>query len=346
MPGLTLSDGGPVHHPDRPAGFHPALRAAAHLLLAADRIRQPLRSSLRADILPLHPPTPRHLHAVHLLLDPDGSPDLATPHLRDDTHPTHTFLTALRNWAAARHLASPYVLELLLLTVSTWHTADRHRRARAALDRHHRTTTAVDPRNARSELPTPRPTTRTPDTTSATPTPNTGSTAPNDARTPTRTTTTTPEPATDWGPWVHLLTRPTDRADVSPVLELGTHLGHLLTGRRLTPPLTLRPTGWNPELETWDEAEARLRADFDARLQAHRRATTHLQRRQPHQPSPTRHAPHHLEWLALRQLRGWRPSHTARRRGVAVSTVHAALSSLSNLLELPLRPVKPGPTPL
>jgi hypothetical protein len=290
---LPLDDGGPLHHPDEPVGFHPSLRAAGHLLVACETVHRGTLRSLRDDVLPHHP---------HRL------PPAATA-------PTSPLTTALRAWAAERHLASPYVLEALLLTLSAWHRARR----RLALVRHDLETLSAHPAGPAAADLLDR------------------------LRGLERCCT---DALAGWGPWIHLLTHPPADAPVTPLLALGPPLPHLAIPRRTPSPLTLEHPPWNPEIETWEDFETKLRRHLDAALPAYRRRTRSTLLRRGYRPVPVKTAAHHFRWLAERQLRGWRPSQTARRHSVHPATVHAALATLTKLLHLPLRPVKPGPEEL
>lgn len=107
---LALTDG-PYFHSERPLGLHPALRAAAHLLSAAHGVARSLMADLRDELLPRHPPTVRRLLSR-----------------RRPSSATASYLDHLRRWAADHHLASPYVLEVLALTLASWHDEDERRR--------------------------------------------------------------------------------------------------------------------------------------------------------------------------------------------------------------------------
>ncbi|HMB52150.1 MAG TPA: hypothetical protein VKU40_02460 [Thermoanaerobaculia bacterium] len=120
---FTLTDGGAYFHTEQPVGFHPALRAAAHLIQAARSLDRGLLRSLREEVLPWHPPTLRRL------LSPrgaglSGSPPAPAPPIP----PAVEYLDRLHRWTTARHIASPYVLEVLSLTLSAWHQVEERRR--------------------------------------------------------------------------------------------------------------------------------------------------------------------------------------------------------------------------
>jgi hypothetical protein len=314
---FTLGDGGPFYDPDDPLLAHPSIRAAAHLLAAADRVAPATRASLRKDILPLHPPTPRLLRSPRLALDPSGAtftapPDAPDPSSRPLVRQTLDYLDALLAWARHRHLASPYILELLLLVLDAWHGLDR---TIALCD--------ADSKHLRRQPPSPA---------------LRDSLALLDRRRSRLAAATA-----GWSFWIDLLTSTDPETPLDPLLQLPDHLRRLSPRRSPSPDLVLHAPAWQPELEPWAAAEERLRTAFDETLSRHRDDTTattaHLA------PAPTKAALHHFDWMALRQLRGLRPTTLARRAGAAVSTVHAALSDLSKLLELPLRPVRSGPEP-
>jgi hypothetical protein len=313
---FLLGDGGPYYDPDDPLLAHPSLRAAAHLLAAADRAAPTTRASLRAEVLPLHPPTPRLLASPRLALDPSGATFLAPPGAPDPTsrplvRRTLEYLDALLAWARHRHLASPYVLELLLLVLDAWHGLDR---TLALCD--------ADLRELRRQPPSPA---------------LQDSLAHLDRR-----RSRLAAAATGWSFWIELLTATEPDAPLDPLLALPHHLRRLSPRPSPSPDLLVAARAWHPELEPWAAAEERLRDAFESALERHRDETAAAAAERLAR-TPLRAAPHHFEWLALRQLKGLRPTTLARRTGAAVSTIHAALADLSGLLELPLRPVRSGP---
>lgn len=312
---FTLGDGGPYYDPDDPLLAHPALRAAAHLLVAADRAAPGTRASLQADVLPLHPPTGRLLRSPRLALDPSGAAFLAPPDTatRFSVRQTLAYLDALLAWARRRHLDSPYVLELLLLVLDAWNGLDR---TIALCD--------ADLEDLRRQPPTP---------------------ALRDSLALLQDRRSRLAAATaGWSFWIDLLTTTDAEAPLDALLVLPDHLSRLTARPSPSPDLVLHGPAWHPELEPWADAEERLRRAFEDALARHRDDTAAAAAERLAR-APTKTAPHHFDWLALRQLRGLRPTTLARRAGAAVSTVHAALSDLSKLLELPLRPVRSGPEP-
>lgn len=286
---VHLGDGGPLYHPRQPVGFHPHLRAAAFLLLCAEKRLGSLVASFRRDVFTAVEGqawglVARALTGPRLCLAGESGSALVG---RRHSGLADGLVTAAQRWAQERHLAGANVLELLLLTLVTWGQLARESGAGP---------TAFEPRGAAG-----------------------------------------------WGPWVDVLT----------ALPEESAVGGLLERRRGWPCLRLAPrgpseirvtlSGWMPEMEDWATAEERLRSEVEAVLDAHRRRCETEAQRQGLAPVPVVGALRHFDWLALRQVAGWRPSRIARRSGVAVSTVHAALSKTSSLVGLPLRPVKPGP---
>lgn len=312
---FSLGDGGPFYDPDDPLLAHPALRAAAHLLAAADRVAPGIRASLRADVLPLHPPTGRLLRSPRLSLDPSGAVFTAPPDTaaRACVRQTLAYLDAVLAWARHRHLDSPYVLELLLLVLDAWHGLDR---TIALCD--------ADLEHLRRQPPSPA---------------LRDSLALLQGR-----RSRLAAAAAGWSFWMELLTTTGAESLLDALLVLPDHLRRIASRPSPSPDLVVHGPAWHPELEPWAEAEDRLRRAFEDALARHRDETAAAAAERLAR-APTKTAPHHFDWLALRQLRGLRPTTLARRAGVGVSTVHAALSDLSKLLELPLRPVRTGPEP-
>lgn len=121
--------------------------------------------------------------------------------------------------------------------------------------------------------------------------------------------------------------------------------------------------GWKPDEETWKDAAARLRKGFELELKIYLdriegslkggtlgprpKDSKHGTWGEPHawEAAPTKYGDDHFLWLALRQVKGLRPSEIAERRDVArtVSTVNEGIDSAASLLQLPLRPVRTGP---
>jgi hypothetical protein len=262
-------------------------------------------------VLPLLTPAVAELVLSPLLgLDPQEGVDLPPRPVkrggRVDGTQTHdqvvAFVMTLLRWAQERWLASPYVLEVLLITLLAW--------------------AAESPGS-----------------------PRTGQ----EPSVKERQTTSTRASARDddggWGPWVSVLTSAPEEAEVGSLLQVAADLPHWQAAWQPAPPVNLALRPWTPEIETADEAEARLRRDFEKALARHLAEMQDSAADAGLQPSPVKTAGHHFEWLALRQVEGWRPSQIAGRFGVGASTVRAALADLSDLLELSLRPVKPGPEP-
>lgn len=121
--------------------------------------------------------------------------------------------------------------------------------------------------------------------------------------------------------------------------------------------------GWRPEEETWKDFETRLKEGFEEALKDYGRRShsrlkagflsprpqdsEHGRWGEPHpwQPAPTKYGNEHFRWLALRQVKGLRPSEIAKRPDVAKteSTVNEGIGSAASLLQLVLRPVRTGP---
>lgn len=293
---LPLDDGGAFYHPRRPLGFHPALRGAALLLRAGERRVPGLRESLRRTCGAGPPVDLAAVAAPSVWLDPERGfrvarglhTRAARRRLRARLEPAER----LAAWARERHLASPWVVELLLLTAAAWRE--------------------LEPRRGAASTPGER-----------------------------------TRPTAGWGPWVEALTRPAEAADATPLLEL-SDLPTLPYLRRLPHPapgarLTLDLAGWRVETETWEDAEARLRRRLETELRRHRDAARRRAARTGLRPSPTITAGHHFDWLALRQVAGWTPVRLARRFRVRRRAVYRGLRRASELLELPLRPVRRGP---
>jgi hypothetical protein len=148
-----------------------------------------------------------------------------------------------------------------------------------------------------------------------------------------------------WGPWVDVLTSAPEEAEVGSLLQIAAGLPHWQAAWTPAAPVDMALRPWAPEVETKAEAEERLRREFEKALARHLAEMRVAAEAAGLEPSPVKTAGHHFEWMALRQVSGWRPSRIAERFGVGASTVRAALADLSKLLELTLRPVKPGPEP-
>lgn len=121
--------------------------------------------------------------------------------------------------------------------------------------------------------------------------------------------------------------------------------------------------GWRPEEETWKDFETRVRDHFERALKDYRhryrsglkggtlgpppKDSNHVKWGKSHtwEAAPTKYGDEHFRWLALRQVKGLRPSEIAERPDVAktVSTVNEGIGSAADLLQLLLRPVRPGP---
>ena len=281
---LPLDDGGPLHHPDQPLGFHPALRAAAFFLRACEEVQPQLFRDLGESFAHTRLPSERRRHRL---------------------------AAALRGWASRHHLESPYVLEVLFLTLTAWKTARR----RLALARHDRE--VLSPRADRVTLE------------------RLGAVEERCRQI-----------LDGHGPWIDLLTLEPEEAPLAPLLVLSTPLPHLRVPRKTPSPLRLELPAWNAELERWEDSESRLRRAFEAALQRHQRSTRDRLLEAGFEEAPVMRAEHHFRWLALRQLRGWRPSQIARRSRVTVAAVSLALRHLAKLVDLPIRPVKSGPEEL
>lgn len=332
---IPLHNGGPLFHPDDPLGFHPSLRAAGHLLVAGERAVPGLARSLRDEVLPHHPVNPIALRSPNLRIDPDDGADLHRVEGREPLsrpaararRSARLFIHHLLRWAGDRHLRSPYVLEVLLLTLLAWREIDR-RQALAEADRRD------IPPDVLASLP--------PGASPAVPLYPGSLIAP-----PAEASSPDAAPATLWGPWVAALTTAPEEADVLPLLELHVHVPFLhLSDRtgleKATSRLTLDLPPWRPQIEPWEEREQQLREHFESVLETHRRSTLERYRSRGYEPVPVKTAPHHFDWLAQRQLQARRPGELARRARVGRATVHAALKGLSEMLELKLRPVKQG----
>ena len=116
--------------------------------------------------------------------------------------------------------------------------------------------------------------------------------------------------------------------------------------QRPASPLAVALPPWRPEIERWEETEDRILRAFDDALAEHREATRRRLLDEGLDLVPDLRAEHHFTWLAQRQHLGWRPSRIARRAGVTATAVSAACRNLARLLDLALRPVKPGPDEL
>lgn len=320
---LPLHDGGAFYHPEQPLGFHPSLRAAAQLLVAADRRRCGLRASVQRTVAAAPPIRLSLLSAptVHFDLE-HGFQIIRGVHTPAGHHRLDLQLepaNRLLAWAHDHHLASPWILELLLLTVQAWQELGaRTRRVEMSLDRlthlGSAESTVLQRRLAdqRDQLQ---------------------------------------RACGDWGPWVEAMTRPLEEVDVTLLLELSRvhHLPYLRRRSRRRHPcscLDLDIAGWRVELESWEEASARIHQELQAALELHEAHVREAADRAGLRPTPTKTASHHFEWLALRQVRGWSPRRIADRSGAGVSTVRTALREVSQLLELPLRFIPPGPAGL
>ena len=290
---LPLTDGGPVFHPDRPAVFHPSLRAAAHLLLIGHRLETALLRDLEEELLPLHPATPCLILSSRLRFGVDGV-EWRGPQTRHEAHRSaHRYLDGLLRWAAERHLRSPYVLEILGLTLMARHTAERL----ARLEGSSPPRKAGAERARRASLP---------------------------------------------GPWIEALTTEPADVDLAPLVRLTPHVRLVQRPTRRVPRFRAAPMAWNPELEPFEDFRRRLQRQVSADARRYRDTVLQAAEAQGCIPLRLRPTEEHLTWLARRQLQGWRPAEIARRYRVGVSTVHDALSALSELLKLPLRPVKGG----
>lgn len=212
---FTLGDGGPFYDPDDPLFAHPSIRAAAHLLAAADRVAPATRTSLRKDILPLHPATPCLLRSPRIALDTTGASFTApqdAPHMSSRllVRQTLDYLDALLAWARHRHLASPCILELLLLVLEAWHGLDR---AIAVCD--------ADSENLRRQAPSPA---------------IDESLALLDRRRSQFVAGTA-----GWSFWIDLLTTSDVKIPFDPLLQLPDHLRRVSARRRPTPEFASTP---------------------------------------------------------------------------------------------------------
>ena len=118
---IHLTDGGPLYHPQQPFAFHPALRVAAHLLDVAHQLNQGLFHRLRDDVLPRHPPTLRFLLSPRLALSTSNISWSGSTCPRG-VQVTLDYVRTLATWADDHHLLSPWILEVLLLTLAAWHS--------------------------------------------------------------------------------------------------------------------------------------------------------------------------------------------------------------------------------
>jgi len=288
---IPLTDGGPVYHPSHPVGFHPALRAAAHLLTVGQRLTgSSLLEDLRDEVLPLHPPTLRMLLSRRLMFSTQGAAWLGVRPRAGGLQVTLEYLDGLWRWAKRNHLLSPWILEVLGLTLAAWHATDRQ-------------SWPTHP-----EIP--------------------------DAAL--RQSPTLP------GPWIEALTTEPASANIAPLLHLTPEIPLVRAPEAHLPPFQVTPSAWRPEIEPYEDFKRRVLREATAAARRHRRVALRSAAERGCLRVTVRPTVQHLTWLARRQLQGWCPSEIARRHRAGVSTVHGALSALSELLELPLRPVKTG----
>lgn len=317
---LPLHDGGAFYHGARPLGLPPALRAAAQLLVAGERRVPGLREELREEFVGGPEIRLAVLSAPSVWFDPEHGFRLLRGLYCQDGRRRQTMRLRPANrvaaWARERYLNSPWVVELILLTVASWQ--ELRRRSRAVEGRLAALTEADggDP-DLISRLTS-------------------------EASRLTRA-------ADGWGPWIEVLTRPPEEADLGLLIDLPhvQDLPYLYRAQRPAPAgsVVLELDGWRFELETWEEAVGRLRSEVEQKLERYRDDAMHRAQETGFMPNPSKSAVHHFDWLALRQLEGWSPAQLAAEFRVGASTVHAGLQQLSDLLELELRPVPRGPTP-
>jgi hypothetical protein len=129
------------------------------------------------------------------------------------------------------------------------------------------------------------------------------------------------------------------------------------------PPFHMTLEGLQPAVETWPAFEQRVRDGCEKAIKHYRSAyyerlktgtlnppqkdSEHVKWGKPHplETAPTKYGDEHFRWLALRQVRGLRPHEIASRKGShrSMSAVNEAIESTARLLQLELRPVRPGP---
>lgn len=108
------------------------------------------------------------------------------------------------------------------------------------------------------------------------------------------------------------------------------------------PPFVLRQPGWDVGFEDWETAKERFRAAFETSLDEYQRTTLERRREEGYVSAPYKYEESHFTWLVQRQIEGMRASKIAHKAHRAVTTVREALERTAALLDLQLRPVKPG----
>jgi len=104
--------------------------------------------------------------------------------------------------------------------------------------------------------------------------------------------------------------------------------------------------GWGPAVETWAEANARIRRAFDRYLNHYRCQIEGLceQRGWKRTPHKRRGSPH-LVWLLLYQVKGWRYGEIARKHHADRNTVKDGIQSVADLIGLTVRRAGPPGRP-
>lgn len=354
---LVFGPGGSYHRPDHPHEFPPGLWAAAHYLKAVQEVAPRVRRKLSDEVLGKHT-FPRHfpgwqgleLTRDQIALDPiPGRPVEPQQTRFDEALP---FLRAFQAWANEYYMWSPFVLDLLYRTLELWDRIDREIaelqgsiREAEEYDKQ-RPLTEEDRQIVESEK--------------------------------TRLEFLKEEQG-GWGWWVDFLSAEIAVSKLSAwflnrTAESESHRRLFERMDRLRIDITWEPPaaalpfrlileGWRPEVETWETAKKRFQVGFDQALKNYRRIfdgrlkTGSLNPRpkdsksvkwgKPHRwkAAPSKHSGDHFAWLALRQVKGLRPQEIAdcHTGGKAVSTVNEAIESTARLLQLELRPVRPGP---
>ncbi len=142
-------------------------------------------------------------------------------------------------------------------------------------------------------------------------------------------------------------------------VEPRTSLGWAYGGTPIFEPLSraerrfqLSMDGFDPTLETPDEAKLRIRQAFEQRLAAHLEEVKKRIAEAGFVLTPTkRGGDHHWTWLAQRVILWWTYERIAdeagRHRGGAVSveSVHEAVTKAATQADLSLPNLKPGPRP-
>ncbi len=114
---------------------------------------------------------------------------------------------------------------------------------------------------------------------------------------------------------------------------------------------TFAHRGWQPMHYTRDVAEQAIRAAFDAHLTRYLDRLECLAKERGLKPTPEKRALTHFDWLALYQVKGWRPAkiadwyHEINEKGAEVSAIRMALQETARLIGLPLRPSRRGRPP-